>query len=88
MVWKTKNGDFTLREPRLAAFARTFPSNGEPPHMIVEENKTLFLGLDLFFVKVITILTALSINSKMCTGLRVYVHSTELSTSSWHRDVR
>jgi len=31
---------------------RYFPTNGAPPHLLVDQNKALFLDLDLFFVKV------------------------------------
>ncbi|TVY57679.1 Protein HOS4 [Lachnellula cervina] len=79
-VWKTKNGDFTLREPRLAGFGRAFPSNGEPPHIIVEKNKSLFIGLDLFFVKVSEFMFIVP-NFPHLRSIEMLVNYKELDTS-------
>jgi hypothetical protein len=52
-VWGSENDWFTLRNFSYPRGLRNFfPPNGKPPYLIVEENKALFLNLDLFFVKV------------------------------------
>lgn len=52
-IWSTQNDWFTLRNFSLPRELREyFPSKGLSPFAIVEQNKTLFLDLDLFFVKV------------------------------------
>jgi hypothetical protein len=42
---------YSLRHPNLAALRKQF-DEGEPAYKVVEKCKQLFLGLDLFFVKV------------------------------------
>ncbi|KAH6681805.1 hypothetical protein B0J14DRAFT_223353 [Halenospora varia] len=51
-VWKTLNGNFTLREPKLAGFRKQLVKNEESIHQLIDTNRSLFLELDLFFVKV------------------------------------
>lgn len=49
-VWKLQNGQLTLRDPIFAPFREQ--TSKDPVNELVEHNKSLFLDMDLFFVKV------------------------------------
>jgi hypothetical protein len=51
-VWKVQNAIYSMRDPNLANFRNDFPKCEVTPVDTVEKTKSLFLGLDLFFVKV------------------------------------
>jgi hypothetical protein len=51
-VWRANNGAYTLREPSLAAFRKQFLEPGTSVDEVMTANRSLFFGLDLFFVKV------------------------------------
>jgi hypothetical protein len=50
-VWGTENGMILLKD-NLSILRKQVPSQREPAHEVFKKNETLFLGLDLFVVKV------------------------------------
>lgn len=52
-VWGTENGMILLKD-NLSILRKQVPSQREPAHEVFKKNEPLFLGLDLFFVKVRT----------------------------------
>jgi uracil DNA glycosylase len=50
-VWATENGMILLKDS-LSVLRKQVQSQREPAHEVFKKNETLFLGLDLFFVKV------------------------------------
>jgi hypothetical protein len=50
-IWGTENGMILLKD-NLSVLRKQVPSQREPAHEVFKKNEPLFLGLDLFFVKV------------------------------------
>ncbi|KAH8758625.1 hypothetical protein BGZ57DRAFT_944455 [Hyaloscypha finlandica] len=50
-VWGTENGMILLKD-NLSILRKQVPSQREPAHEVFKKNETLFLGLDLFVVKI------------------------------------
>jgi hypothetical protein len=50
-VWGTENGMILLKD-NLSVLRKHVPSQHEPAHEVFKKNEPLFVGLDLFFVKV------------------------------------
>jgi hypothetical protein len=57
-VWRIENGMYSLYDPNLTCLRKRLPEqlpeHGRPAWKVIEACKTLFLDLDLFFVKVCT----------------------------------
>ena len=55
-LWRTQNGMYSMYDPSLAYLRRQLPEpvpdSGQQAWKVIEASKTLFLSLDLFFVKV------------------------------------
>jgi hypothetical protein len=76
-------GIYTLLDASLSSLRRQLPRNSQPGYEICDNNRLLFLELDLFFVKVN--ITPVFLGNLLLTllGFRVYVHCLKLSTPTW-----
>jgi hypothetical protein len=94
-IWQFENPFYSVTDTKLAPLRRQLPDNKEKGRKLVEQNKALFLDLDLFFVKVSDFMFVLETTPAHLKGLELvvkyrelkkYPHSFPVEPEKWEQD--